>query len=543
MLSLIVLINISILVGMFAVSAATPDPVINLFESRVVLNETGTVDVTERIHFGAGVRIEREIPTRRLLWTGLREVSRIELVNAILDGEPVELASRSTPRGVLWTPTPLPTEGEHSMILRYRADARVFKGQDADLFIWDATGYRWDAPIKKVRVSFPKPDTAPTLNYSILSGKPGALIDNERRNLSDTARVVWLREEPLPPGEGIRLVLRLPRGSVQVGTPNGAQRKLRDNLHVALGFFGAAALALFVLFKRLALNCDPDPKSKLDGPGADLSYGGARFLVDGRYTGRTLQVGILGLLAKRWLSTLKKDDSSWTFTRGESENSALTIDERALGEALLSGKEKLTLVGSASFETAINEHARAIEGLWLPLVRKRAWTAWACGIAWTTGIFSAMRAGAALFEPVPIPLASTLAIGAACTLGGFILVGVWTITYQSWRAASLPSTDGKARMIPLLASIGLGFLSFGLVTGAAGAFQTAVGDLAPAALLAGFSLLFVNWIAFYALRGPTPEGFNVLRRARLLSERGEENRHAAALTAIEPLVRAIDGYL
>ena len=213
MLSYIVLIFFLILVGNFTLAAAEIEPAIHLFESRIVLNETGTVDVTERIHFGAGVRIEREIPTRRLLWTGLREVSRIELVNAILDGEPVELESRSTPRGVLWRPTPLPTEGEHAMILRYRADARVFKGQEADLFIWDATGYRWDAPIEKVRVSFPKPDAAPTLNYSILSGKPGALVDNERRNLKDTGRISWVRETPLPPGEGVRLVLRLPRGS------------------------------------------------------------------------------------------------------------------------------------------------------------------------------------------------------------------------------------------------------------------------------------------------------------------------------------------
>ncbi len=543
MLSLDVLANALILVGIFTVSAAESEPAIRLFESHIVLDANGAADITEKIRFGDGVAIEREVPTRRLLWSGLREVSRIKLVNAILDGEPTALTSRSTPRGVLWSPASHPGPGEHVMILRYRADERVFAGHDADLFIWDATGYRWKIPIDKVRLSFQNPSPAAKLNYSVLNGKPGALVDSDRRSMKDAAEIHWTREETLPPGEGVRLILRIPPGSVRSTTSKTANRMLRDNLHVALGFFGAFALALFLFLERHALNRDPDPGAKPDGPGADLSYAAARFLTDGRYTGKTLQAGVAGLVAKRWLRGVQENNEEWTFDRGETDAEVLTLDERALGEALLGTQRESTLIGTAAFETALGEHVRALEGLWTPHLRAHAWIPLACAIAWSAGIVSAMRAAAALFDPVPIPIASTLGMGAICIIGGLGLTVVWTITYKAWRAASLPNVDGKTRMIPLLTAIALGFLSFGLVTAAAGAFQTAIGDLAPAALLAGFTLLAANWVGFYALRGPTPEGFDALRRARMLTERSEEKTFQAALKATDSLALAVDNYL
>ncbi|OIO12381.1 MAG: hypothetical protein AUJ52_00310 [Elusimicrobia bacterium CG1_02_63_36] len=523
--------------------AAPAAAAVDSFETRLDLNADGSMTVQERIEFGAGVSPVREISTRRLLWNGLREVSRVQLVDAIVDGLPIALRSRLTPRGILWTPEEALSGEAHTMILRYRADARVFEGAEADLLIWDATGFHWKAPIQTVSLRLSLPDGVESVNASVLAGKPDALVEFDRR--TERASVFKaVHEDPLAPGEGLRLIARLPKGAIAANAPRTPMRKLRDNLHVALGASGALGLLLFVLLERAALRRDPDPDAASpDGPGPDLSYASARYLLDGRYRGRTLQAGVTGLLAKRWLSRFESSEGAWRLARGEGDTEALTPDERVLGESLLGTETETELGGTGAFEKALFNHARVLEGRCAPLIRSRAWTPWACGLAWSAGIVSAMRTAAALFEPVPTPLLPAFAAGALSLLGGFALAGVWTLTYRAWREASVPGPGGRARALPLLLAVGLGFLSFGLVTAAAQGFQIAIEDLSPAALLCGLAFLGVNWWAFYALRGPTREGFDALRRARLLTERADHERFTAALRSTEKLAREADALL
>jgi hypothetical protein len=531
------------LAALLAVRAFAAEPAIESFETRLTLAEDGSMVVRERVEFGAGFAPVREIPTRRLLWSGLREVSRVELVDAIVDGLPVDLESRSTPRGVLWTTAEALSPEPHVMILRYRTDARVVPREGTDNLIWNVTGFHWEAPILGTTLRLNLPEGVEAVNASIQVGKPGALVDIDRR--TERASVYEkIYEEPLAPGEGMRVVARLPKGSIRANAPRTPARALKDNFHVALGAFGAIVLLVFILAARARLRRDPDAALGAPaGPGADLSYASARYLLEGRYRGRTLQAGLTGLLAKRWLSRFEAKDGSWRLERGETPEDALTADERALGESLLNGKREIEFGGTAAFDRALQEHWRVLDAQCAPMVRARAWTLIACALAWSAGIVAAMRTAAVLFEPVPLPVLPSLAAGVLVLAGGAGLVAVWTLTYKAWRAASLPSESGGVRALPLLSAIALGFLSFGLVTAAAQGFQAAIGDLSPAALLAGFALLFLNWAAFYALRGPTADGFDALRRARALVERKEDERFTSAMKATESLAEEVDALI
>ena len=191
---------------------------IRSFDTRIVVEKDGTLDITERIdaHFtGSWNGIYRVVPLSYRNSAGLNWSVKIELVGAT-DGEGVPLRTETEFRNTkakfkMWVPGA--NNASRSVVLHYRIRNGLRFFEEHDELYWNATGDEWDVPLGQVSTEVVLPDGASGIRSTAFNGVYGATAtEAEIVTTGSTLRFTMPRK--LEYREGLTVVVGWDKGLI-----------------------------------------------------------------------------------------------------------------------------------------------------------------------------------------------------------------------------------------------------------------------------------------------------------------------------------------
>jgi uncharacterized membrane protein YgcG len=285
------LVALAIALILFGAAPASAEEVIRTFASTVIIEQDGTLDVTERIRvYAENVKINRGIyrdfPTRYTLPNGGRMKVGFKFVEARLDGGPVESSIENLSNGVrirLGSPDVIIAPGIHDYLINYRVTRQIGFFEGYDELYWNVTGNGWDFPILQsgIQINLPKPVRFG--QRAFYTGPQGstegaALVSDEK-----PGSITILATRSLGPREGLTVAVAFPKGVVDA--PSESQKLgwwLADMLPMAIAALGLAGIAgfMFVAWRRAGRDPPEGTVVPLFAPPDDLSPAAMRYVVE-----------------------------------------------------------------------------------------------------------------------------------------------------------------------------------------------------------------------------------------------------------------------
>ncbi|MGE0191065.1 MAG: DUF2207 domain-containing protein [Planctomycetota bacterium] len=231
------------------------------FSAEIVVDEDGTMHVTERITFrfeGQFGGVYRIIPygvNPSWWYRGLIDIDAESITDN--GGAPLDFTTDSR-AGKLRFRVPIPGafNTTKTIVLRYTVEnaVRSHASKDAEFAIydevyWNVTGNAWEVPIAvaEVRVRLPDSLAAKDLHPSAFTGLYGGRSVDYTTTTEDDGAIVFRTTRRLLPNEGLTISVAFPPGHVHLpGSFARALWLLRANWTVLL--VGAAALVWFLLW-------------------------------------------------------------------------------------------------------------------------------------------------------------------------------------------------------------------------------------------------------------------------------------------------------
>ena len=235
--------------GCFTARESAADERILLFQGRVECLQDASIKVEEQIKVrseGSEIRhgIYRDILLRN--WEG--RPSKIEVLNAALDGAPVQARSESLTQGIriyLGDPDRELPPGTYTFTLAYRMSDQLGNLQDRDEVYWNVTGNDWAFPIDHAScLVLPPQGAGPVENlhiaaYTGIRGTQGA--DYTKEFTGGGVRFVTTRT--IEPGEGLTVAVGWPKGLVtfsQKSSRNAGWLAFAAGMGLVLAYYFAA---------------------------------------------------------------------------------------------------------------------------------------------------------------------------------------------------------------------------------------------------------------------------------------------------------------
>jgi uncharacterized membrane protein YgcG len=256
------------LAGLLQVMPLAAQERILAYDSEVEINADGSLDVTERITVRAeGDRIRRGIyrdfPTRYRDRYGNRVVVDFEVLGVERDGRTEPWFTERVANGVrvnTGNDDFLPVPDEFTYALRYRTARQLGYFADHDELYWNAIGTGWEFPIEtgSVEVRLPRPVPAEQMQVEGYSGAQGAQEQNFVATLPEPGVARWRLSRPLPPRQGLTIVLSFPKNIV--AAPGRLERLgwlLEDNRGVLVALAGLIALLAYCVLRWRKVGRDP----------------------------------------------------------------------------------------------------------------------------------------------------------------------------------------------------------------------------------------------------------------------------------------------
>jgi uncharacterized membrane protein YgcG len=251
-----------------AAGAAIADERILRFDSDLRIQADGSLLVTETIRVraeGSSIRrgIYRDFPTRYTDRYGNRVQVGFELLGVERDGRSEPNFTERLANGVrinTGNDSFLPTPGEFTFIIRYRATRELGFFPDHDELYWNVTGLGWAFPIDEVhaRVSLPSPVESTALQLDGYTGRLGQQGKDYEAGSTEPGVASFQTTRSLAPQEGLTLSVGFPKGIIQ--QPSTTRRMgwfLRDNSGVLVALAGLVLLAVFYLRRWTRFGIDP----------------------------------------------------------------------------------------------------------------------------------------------------------------------------------------------------------------------------------------------------------------------------------------------
>ncbi len=222
---------VCIVVGAGGAQAATSQSgfeQITSFDSKIVANRDGSVDVTETIHYDFGGDedhgIQRYIPDRAPYTGKTPHTGRFDRVTPISDisvssptGAPAEVATSTSNDNLVirvGDPNQL-ISGAQTYVIRYHVRGVYNRFSSHDELDWNVTGNGWEVPIEATTAAV----TAPTsiTKVACTAGAFGSDLGCQ----SDTASgsTATFSEGAMDAGSGLTITVALPRGSISNTAP------------------------------------------------------------------------------------------------------------------------------------------------------------------------------------------------------------------------------------------------------------------------------------------------------------------------------------
>jgi len=310
----------AILAGLLPAMPVAAQERILAYDSEVGIRADGSLDVTERITVraeGEQIRrgIYRDFPTRYRDRYGNRVVVGFEVLEVERDGRTEPWFTERVANGVrvnTGNDDFLPVPDEFTYTLRYRTTRQLgfFAGHD-ELY-WNAIGTGWAFPIESGSVEVRLPDPVPPEQMQVegYTGAQGAQEQNFVATLPEPGVARWRLSRPLPPRQGLTIVLAFPKGIV--AAPRGLERlgwMLEDNRGVLIALAGLVALLAFCVLRWRKVGRDPREGVIIARyePPQGHSPAGLRFLRRMGYDARCFASDLLAIAVAGHLRIRRED--------------------------------------------------------------------------------------------------------------------------------------------------------------------------------------------------------------------------------------------
>ncbi len=323
------------------------------YHSDIRVQQDSSLLVRETIRVrSAGVQIQhgiyRDFPTRYKDQLGNRYVVNFEIVEVSRDGQPEKFHVQDQSNGeriyfgdekVILPP------GEYTYALVYTANREVGFFADHDELYWNVTGTGWFFPIAHASATVTLPENIPVSSVRMdgYTGPQGARGKAFNSSIAPGNTFSFVSLEPLPPGEGLTIVVSWPKGYIQ--EPSGETRFryfLEDNRPTLVGAAGLLLVLLYYLIVWFQVGRAPAKSSIMPiyEPPAGVSPAAMRYLVRMGFDDKTFTAAILDMAVKDYLS-IKEKGGVYTLKRSKAGQQSLAAEESAAADKLFRKRGKV----------------------------------------------------------------------------------------------------------------------------------------------------------------------------------------------------------
>lgn len=337
--------RVALSLALFAVAAVALPSVASLriesFEATVVLDESGTLHVTEQIavhFFSPHHGIERFVTIAgRTPWGETVRIV-VEAESARMDAQPVPYTVRTSGNDrILRIGDPDRTiTGVHTFEIAYAVDRALLFSENTVRLYWNVTGNDWDIPISAASATVRLPASVDVDQISATSyvGYYGSSTHGTPP-MVDASGDVQFTSGLLHPGQGLTIYLSIPRGLVSISPPSFAQRV---GWFLSANKYAALPLLTLILMLVLWLKVGKDPRKRAIAPAfeppRDIHPGAAGVLIDDRIDLRDISAMLVGLAVKRYLTIRESESEHYVFVRERPTSDGLSPAEAAVFDAL-----------------------------------------------------------------------------------------------------------------------------------------------------------------------------------------------------------------
>jgi len=427
--------------GLSAPAAAQRTLEIPRFDSRIIVDPDGSIDVTETIQVqfnGKWNGIYRKVPVKYRTPQGFNWTIRISLVSAT-DAEGQPLRTETSRQGhylryQIWVPGA--EDARRTVVLRYRAENALRFFENHDELYWNVTGDEWDVALGMVSAEVVLPEGVTGLRATAFNGVLGATLTEAQ--VTPAANTVSVRmNRPLEFREGVTAVVGWDKGFVAAPTA----------LDRATGFLLSnwpLAIPIVVLVGMLALwrsrGRDPErrPIAVQYEPPAGFSPAEAGTLTDEKVDMRDITATLVDLAVRGLLrieqkeesalfGLIKTDDFAFHRLRPVSEWSSLPLHEQRLLEGIFKdGKSTVELSDLQNeFHTELGGIREAVLDRLMskkvfrvrPDKTRIAWTVGGIAIGFLVIMGGSISAAYFSLTPIPAIIAGVLTAIIVITIG------------------------------------------------------------------------------------------------------------------------------
>ena len=327
------------------------------FDSQIQVHTNGSLTVTETIQVNAmGNQINhgiyRDFPQLYQGPFGLRTKTGFAVQDVRCDGRPEDfhLADRQNGQRVyIGSAATTVTPGLHTYELTYTTDRQLGLFKDHDELYWNVTGNGWIFPLEAVTANVTLPKGALATNLTAYTGPQGGHgRDFVATKIANTASFHTTR--PLPPENGLTIVVEWPKGFVMVPAGSmGWLNLLRANLD--FDYASGGLLLVAVYFFGMWLRVGRDPRRgviiPLYEPPEEFSPAAVRYLYRMGYDNRVFAATILDLAVKGVIRIRQDKEMLWkkvfTLVPQRNYSAQLSAEDEIIRRELVGDGTPLTL--------------------------------------------------------------------------------------------------------------------------------------------------------------------------------------------------------
>ncbi len=333
-----------------ASQSAAAREAITRYESEIEVRPSGVLDVHETIEVRAeGRRIRHGIYRDfQTVYRGADGPSRVgfRVLNVRLDGAPVAYRVRSAGLGrrlLIGDPDRFVTTGPHRYEIHFESDRQIKFFPERDELLYQPIAYGWGFPIEKARVTVTLPSGVDAQGVKVSAGRRGAGEGGAKIERPRPGVIVFTRDAPLAPGEGMTIAVTWPRGAVARPTRiDELGYFVADNRSLVIAVLGFLLVLAYYLWAWWRVGRDPEKGTIIAqyDPPAGLSPAAARYVLREGWDDTAFAATIVSLAVKGALEIVEESDDEFRLERRKGgPKEPLSRAERAVMAWLFDAEE------------------------------------------------------------------------------------------------------------------------------------------------------------------------------------------------------------
>jgi len=323
---------------------------IRSFHSEIVVNEDGSLHVTESITVHAeGQQIKRGIyrdfPTlyRGRLFS--RHAVPFDIVKITRDSQPEAYHTKPLQNGMrvyIGRKETLLKSGEYTYTLTYTTNRQLGFFGDHDELYWNVTGNGWAFAIEKASACVTLPASIPPDDIRLegYTGPQGAKGKDFTSAFDADGRPLFSTTRPLNSFNGLTIVVSWPPGHIHRPTRADKLRwMVRDNRGVAIGLLGCILLVVYYSWAWVMVGRDPEKGTIIPifDPPDDLSPAAICYVREMGFDNRCLTAAAIDMAVKGRVK-IEFKDGDYALSRLEGRVDDLAPEQQALAKTIVNRK-------------------------------------------------------------------------------------------------------------------------------------------------------------------------------------------------------------